>query len=149
MIILLSLWASTSALTQETNNNIPDDLVLPMPEILRQPDTTLLTFTPEGYGIILKMYTAYQLYVDLKIDYYEIQYQSGLELDECSRQIKLGDKALEVVTEDREFAYKMADDLIQKSERQTRINKIKVLLLTSGGVLAGIGTGLLIGLAAF
>ena len=142
----MSCCLSTKALTQELEKEtISSSLVLPKPEILKVNNVKMLAFTPEGYSIILQMYTAYQLYIDAKMEYEEINYHFETELELCSERLELKEEAILVIAEDREFVYKTADKAMKNFEKQQKRNKIRTILFASGGVFAGIGIGILVG----
>lgn len=143
---MLNLCLSTTVLTQEQNEEIASNLILPKPKILEIDNTKLLTFTAKDYNIILQLYATYQLYTENRTEYNEILYSYGNELKLCTERLELNSNALTVLIDDREFIYKNIDKSMKNLNKQTQRNKIKIAFFTAGGIITGIGAGILIGM---
>ena len=127
--------------TQET---IPSNITLEKPEVIKIDNINKVVFSVEGYSDILKIYTAYQLYLDTKEDYNKLDkyYKTNISLYEARLIIK--DKEIEILKNDREFVYKMLRKTRAENISIARRNKIKTILIASGSGLAGIGIGALV-----
>jgi hypothetical protein len=123
---------------------IPSDLVLDKPEILEIDNVTKAVFTIEQYGIILQMYTAYQLYIDNRMEIADVIYMYEEELDKCEGRNEAKDEAIWALVDDRKFIYDTWEKSREEYEVNLRKSRIKTIFIASGSGLAGVGLGMLI-----
>lgn len=124
------------------------DLNLP-PEIKHEIDGQLLySFEPDDYRLILKIFKNYTTLTEthfmLLDDIQLLEYDNTILLN-ALRDCNI---MLTNVNKDREFIYKLREDDIKKAKKQSQKQRIKIILLTGGGVLVGVGIGILIGMFA-
>ena len=108
----------------------------------------LYSYEPEQFRLTTKIFNNYlglaEAYPLLLEDIDELETENGLFIETLSKC----ETTLEIVEEDRQFIYRLREsDLKQAAERE-RVQRIKTILFTGGGVLTGIGIGVLIGLFA-
>jgi hypothetical protein len=142
-VILISFFQSTTGLTQE--EGIPDNLILPKPEVLKVDNINKVSFDLEGYAIILQMYSAYQLYIENKSLYQDTKAYYENELKISNERLLLKDETIKILSEDREFIYQRMNKTLDEVAKEERRNKIRIILFSTGGVLVGTGIGILIG----
>lgn len=142
-MILISFFQSTTGLTQE--EGIPDNLILPKPEVLKVDNINKVSFDLEGYAIILQMYSAYQLYIENKSLYQDTKAYYENELKISNERLSLKDETIKILSEDREFIYQRMNKTLDEVAKEERRNKIRIILFSTGGVLVGTGIGILIG----
>lgn len=142
-MILISFFQSTTGLTQE--EGIPDNLILPKPEVLKVDNINKVSFDLEGYAIILQMYSAYQLYIENKSLYQDTKAYYENELKISNERLLLKDETIKILSEDREFIYQRMNKTLDEVAKEERRNKIRIILFSTGGVLVGTGIGILIG----
>lgn len=142
-MILISFFQSTTGLTQE--EGIPDNLILPKPEVLKVDNINKMSFDLEGYAIILQMYSAYQLYIENKSLYQDTKAYYENELKISNERLLLKDETIKILSEDREFIYQRMNKTLDEVAKEERRNKIRIILFSTGGVLVGTGIGILIG----
>lgn len=142
-MILISFFQSTTGLTQE--EGIPDNLILPKPEVLKVDNINKMSFDLEGYAIILQMYSAYQLYIENKSLYQDTKAYYENELKISNERLLLKDETIKILSEDREFIYQRMNKTLDEVAKEERKNKIRIILFSTGGVLVGTGIGILIG----
>jgi hypothetical protein len=142
-VILISFFQSTTGLTQE--EGIPDNLILPKPEVLKVDNINKMSFDLEGYAIILQMYSAYQLYIENKSLYQDTKAYYENELKISNERLLLKDETIKILSEDREFIYQRMNKTLDEVAKEERKNKIRIILFSTGGVLVGTGIGILIG----
>lgn len=142
-MILISFFQSTTGLTQE--EGIPDNLILPKPEVLKVDNINKVSFDLEGYAIILQMYSAYQLYIENKSLYQDTKAYYENELKISNERLLLKDETIKILSEDREFIYQRMNKTLDEVAKEERKNKIRIILFSTGGVLVGTGIGILIG----
>jgi hypothetical protein len=142
-VILISFFQSTTGLTQE--EGIPDNLILPKPEVLKVDNINKMSFDLEGYAIILQMYSAYQLYIENKSLYQDTKAYYENELKISNERLLLKDETIKILSEDREFIYQRMNKTLDEVAKEERRNKIRIILFSTGGVLVGTGIGILIG----
>jgi hypothetical protein len=142
-VILISFFQSTTGLTQE--EGIPDNLILPKPEVLKVDNINKVSFDLEGYAIILQMYSAYQLYIENKSLYQDTKAYYENELKISNERLLLKDETIKILSEDREFIYQRMNKTLDEVAKEERKNKIRIILFSTGGVLVGTGIGILIG----
>jgi len=94
------------------------------------------------------MYSSYQLYIELKPKYKELQILYDRELTICKQRLELKDEALWVLIEDREFVYNKINKTLDEIKNEERKNRIKIILFTSGGLITGAAIGFVIGFFA-
>jgi len=146
MVILLNLSLSTNALTQE--EEIPYNLVLDEPKLVVINKVEYVGFDTTNYETILKLYTFYQTYIDQKIMFDEMIVTYEDEIDLLNERLRLKKLTVKTLEDDRKFAYEQLEKMIEQMKKQERMEKIKIVLWTGGGVLVGTGIGILIGFLA-
>ena len=144
LIILMLYLPCTTALTQE----IPDNLVLEKPEILKVDNINKVMFSVEQYKIILQMYTAYQLYLDTKDNIKQVEEMHQETISICTDRLTLKNESIQVLTEERKFLYNTIDTIRDENKSNNRRNKIRTILIGTGSGLAGFGIGALVFLIA-
>jgi hypothetical protein len=70
------------------------------------------------------------------------------EIDLLNERLRLKKLTVQTVEQDRKFAYEQLDKMIEQMRKQERMEKIKIVLWTGGGLIVGTGLGILIGFLA-
>lgn len=136
---------SSNAFTQNLINsekNLIDspaskDLILPIPKVLEENNQKLYAWTPEGYAIIQKIYVGYIRWINYINEVEELKegYEKRLLIFESRLNLKR--QVIEELFKDREWIYEQREIEQQKFLEEEKRYKRKLILYTSGGILAG------------
>jgi hypothetical protein len=121
-----------------------------MPELLINETNgqKFFLWTLEGYVTIQKIYVGYIRWVNYVNELEELQENYGKRLLICDTRLKLKQKIIEDLAEDREWVYQQREREQEEFSKVEKKHKVKIILFTSGGVLVGAAIGIIVGLVA-
>jgi hypothetical protein len=112
----------------------------------------IVAFSPQGAVNIAKIYQQYINLLEQKEEFNNLITNYKSEVEILNREIsvfRLSNTSCKIilnkVQEDRKEIYDLYKEELEEKSKEERRKKIKLILFTSGGVLAGAGIGMLLG----
>jgi hypothetical protein len=116
-----------------------------LPEPLKITDTEV-TFSVAAYATMLQIYNGYILWADTYAAYNELEPLADMRLELCSERLALKDESVQILTDDREHAYRLYEDAADDIKKAETVGTLKTVFISLGTGVVGVAVGIIVGI---
>jgi hypothetical protein len=95
---------------------------------------------------MLQIYNGYILWADTYAAYNELEPLADMRLELCSERLALKDESVQILTDDREHAYRLYEDAADDIKKAETVGTLKTVFISLGTGVVGVAVGIIVGI---